>query len=103
MHSSTLMSVFAATLAVLATPAFGAAVGNNIAARSDEGNDIAVPSVEGFDGNDIVARSAELDAREADIEARGALLVCQFGGVKACSVKCVALGHIRGGYCNRTQ
>ncbi|KAL8749115.1 MAG: hypothetical protein Q9184_006930 [Pyrenodesmia sp. 2 TL-2023] len=67
-------------MALLATPAFGAAV-----------------------GNDIAARSAELDAREADIEARAALLICQFGGNKACSVKCVGLGHIHGGYCSSTQ
>lgn len=58
------MSIFTATMAFLATPAFGAAV-----------------------GNDIAARSAELDAREAQVEARAALLVCQFGGVEACSVE----------------
>ncbi|KAI4176813.1 MAG: hypothetical protein LQ346_007783 [Caloplaca aetnensis] len=64
MHSTTIMSIFTATMAFLATPAFGAAV-----------------------GNDIAARSAELDAREAQVEARAALLVCQFGGVEACSVE----------------
>ncbi|KAI4192654.1 MAG: hypothetical protein LQ348_003081 [Seirophora lacunosa] len=74
------MSIFAATMAFLATPAFGAAV-----------------------GNDIAARSAELDAREAQVEARAAQLVCQFGGVKACSAECVAKGHFHGGYCSSTQ
>lgn len=65
MHSSTIVSVFAATMAFLATPALGAAVGNNLAARS-----------------------AELDARAAEaLEVRAAALVCQFGGVKACSAE----------------
>ncbi|KAI4087465.1 MAG: hypothetical protein LQ344_006753 [Seirophora lacunosa] len=80
MHSSTIMSIFAATMALLATPAFGAAV-----------------------GNDIAARSAELDAREAQVEARAVQLVCQFGGVKACSAECVVKGHLHGGYCSSTQ
>lgn len=64
MHSSTILSVFTATMAFLATPAIGAAVGNNLAARS-----------------------AELDARAEALEVRAAALVCQFGGVKACSAE----------------
>ncbi|KAL9599057.1 MAG: hypothetical protein Q9219_004091 [cf. Caloplaca sp. 3 TL-2023] len=52
-------------MALLATPTLGAAVGNNLAARS-----------------------AELDARAAEaLEVRAAALVCQFGGVKACSAE----------------
>ncbi|KAL9006298.1 MAG: hypothetical protein Q9188_000955 [Gyalolechia gomerana] len=64
-------------MAFLATPAIGAAVGNNLAARS-----------------------AELDAREEALEVRAAALVCQFGGVKACSAECVAKGRLHGGYCD---
>ena len=57
----------AAAMAFLSTPAVGAAVGNT---------------------NNLAARSAELDARAAEaLEVRAAALVCQFGGVKACSVE----------------
>ncbi|KAL8811290.1 MAG: hypothetical protein Q9223_007562, partial [Gallowayella weberi] len=77
MHCSTITATAVAALAFFATPAFGAAV-----------------------GNDIAARSAELDARAKELDARAEALVCQFTGVKGCSVKCIANGHIHGGYCN---
>ncbi|CAL8584537.1 hypothetical protein XPA_010127 [Xanthoria parietina] len=37
------------------------------------------------------------------LEARGALLVCQFGGVQACSIECVGLGYSHGGHCSSTE
>ncbi|KAL8951796.1 MAG: hypothetical protein Q9222_002245 [Ikaeria aurantiellina] len=80
MHSSTIISAFTAALAIFAAPALGAPT-----------------------SNDLVERSAELDARAEALEARAALLVCQFGGVKACSAECVVKGHIHGGYCNSHQ
>ena len=66
MHSSTIYTAAVAVMAFLAIPAVGAAVG----------------------ASNIAARSAELDARAVELlEARAAALVCQFGGVKACSLE----------------
>ncbi|KAL8837206.1 MAG: hypothetical protein Q9176_005837 [Flavoplaca citrina] len=65
MHFSTISAAAVAALAFLATPAVGA----------------AMPAA------DLAARSAELDARAEQLEARAALLVCQFGGDKACSAE----------------
>lgn len=72
MHSSTIVCVFTAAMAFLATPALGA------------------PAV-----SDLAARSAELDARAAEaLEVRAAALVCQLGGVKACTAKvCPIFAH----------
>ncbi|KAL8718602.1 MAG: hypothetical protein Q9225_004287 [Loekoesia sp. 1 TL-2023] len=62
---------------------------------------LATPTLGAPAASDLAARSAELDARAAEaLEVRAAALVCQFGGVKACSAKCIALGHAHGGYCN---
>lgn len=48
---------------------------------------LALPTI-GAPSPNIEARSAELDARANEIlEARAAALVCQFGGVKACSAE----------------
>lgn len=56
---------------------------NDLAARSAE---VDAPAAAAL--NDLAARSSELDARAVEnLEARAAALVCQFGGVKACSVK----------------
>ena len=65
MHFSTISAAAVAALAFLATPAVGA----------------AMPAA------DLAARSAELDTRAEQLEARAALLVCQFGGDKACSAE----------------
>ncbi|KAL9034281.1 MAG: hypothetical protein Q9180_005496, partial [Flavoplaca navasiana] len=65
MHFSTISAAAIAALAFLATPAVGA----------------AMPTA------DLAARSTELEARAEQLEARAAALVCQFGGVKACSVR----------------
>ncbi|KAL8878333.1 MAG: hypothetical protein Q9198_003833, partial [Flavoplaca austrocitrina] len=65
MHFSTISAAAIAALAFLATPAVGA----------------AMPAA------DLAARSAELDARAEQLEARAALLVCQLGGVKACTAE----------------
>ncbi|KAL8977131.1 MAG: hypothetical protein Q9205_007003 [Flavoplaca limonia] len=81
MHFPTISAAAIAALAFLATPAVGA----------------AMPAA------DLAARSAELDARAEQLEARAALLVCQLGGVKACTAECIAKGHLHGGYCSSTQ
>ncbi|KAL8647320.1 MAG: hypothetical protein Q9226_006479 [Calogaya cf. arnoldii] len=81
MHFSTITATAVAALAFLATPAVGA----------------AMPA------SDLAARSAELDARSEALEARAAALVCQVGGVKLCTAKCIAKGHLHGGYCSSTQ
>ncbi|KAI4120635.1 MAG: hypothetical protein LQ338_006871 [Usnochroma carphineum] len=48
---------------------------------------LAIPAFGAPAANDLAARSAELDARAEALEVRAAALVCQFGGVKACSAE----------------
>ncbi|KAL8766569.1 MAG: hypothetical protein Q9209_006712 [Squamulea sp. 1 TL-2023] len=80
MHFSTFTATAVATLAFFATPSVAA----------------ATPAT------DLAARSAELHTRSAELEARAAALVCQFGGIQACSVACVYRGYKHGGYCSST-
>ncbi|KAL9627281.1 MAG: hypothetical protein Q9204_006681, partial [Flavoplaca sp. TL-2023a] len=65
MHFPTISAAAIAALASLATPAIGA----------------AMPAA------DLAARSAELDAGAEELKARAALLVCQPGGIKACTAE----------------
>ncbi|KAI4095069.1 MAG: hypothetical protein LQ339_007380 [Xanthoria mediterranea] len=81
MYFTAISTAAVAALAFLATPAVGAAMS----------------------ASNLAARSTELDTRAEQLEARAALLVCHFGGVKACSAECVVKGHIHGGYCSSTE
>lgn len=102
MHTSIILSYLAAAAMFFgsgfAAPTADAApdaVAADAPAESPAPGDVLVPlEVLELEMENLQARDgAELQKR----------LICQFGGKKACSVKCVALGAIRGGYCNNKQ
>ncbi|KAL8910915.1 MAG: hypothetical protein Q9172_007766 [Xanthocarpia lactea] len=78
MHFFTLSAVVVAALAFLATP--------DVAA--------AMPVA------DLAARSAELNTRSAEPEARPVDFLCQVAGIRGCTMRCFFKPKTNGGHCN---